>query len=156
MEVSAGLLMYRLVEGHVEVLLVHPGGPFFVRRREGVWSIPKGLAESGEDLLGAARREFEEETGIEPRAPFLPLGSVRQKGGKEVHAWAFAGDCDPSRISSNTFRMEWPRGSGKVREFPEIDEARFVPIGEARPLLLEAQRAFLERLGEVLAGEVRP
>ena len=150
METSAGLLMYRRGASGVEVLVVHPGGPFFRRRHEGVWSIPKGLVEEDGDFLEAARREFAEETGLEAAGDFLSLGSVKQKGGKVVHAWAFEGDCDPRQISSNTFSLEWPPGSGKEQEFPEVDEARFASLEEARGLLVAAQCAFLKRLAEAL------
>ena len=106
--VSAGLLMYRIQDGKLQVLLAHPGGPFFKNKDEGAWTIPKGEAEPGEDLLEAAKREFEEETGITPTGPFTALTPIQQKGGKIVHAWAFKGDCDPGAIVSKTFRIEWP------------------------------------------------
>ena len=143
--------MYRTVGKGLELLIAHPGGPFFAKRREGVWSIPKGLVAEGEDLLAAARREFTEETGFESEGEFLPLGSVQQKGGKIVHAWAFAGDCDPAEIVSNTFRLEWPPRSGREREFPEIDAARFASPDDARRLLLPAQCPFVDRLEAALA-----
>ena len=116
--ISAGLLMYRISNGGIEVLLAHPGGPFFQNKNEGAWSIPKGEIEPGEDLLIAAQREFEEETGLTLSGPFIPLGSVKQKGGKEVHAWAFSGDCDPKANVSNKFSIEWPPKSGRQEEFP--------------------------------------
>ncbi|GBD31750.1 hypothetical protein HRbin33_00710 [bacterium HR33] len=144
--VSAGLLMYRKTPRGIEVLLVHPGGPFWRNKDRGAWSIPKGEAEDGEDLLAAARREFEEETGLSAEGPFVPLAPVKQKGGKKVYAWAFEGDCDPSAIKSNQFQMEWPRGSGKLQSFPEIDRAAFFAIEEAKLRINPAQAAFLEEL----------
>ncbi len=148
---SAGLLMFRIREGRPEVLLAHPGGPLFAKKDEGNWSIPKGETEPGEDLLTSAGREFKEETGIDPRGPFVELGSVKQKGGKIVHAWAFAGDWDESRpFQSNTFEMEWPPWSGKRQSFPEIDRVGFFSIAEARRKLKEAQHPFLDRLQEAL------
>jgi predicted NUDIX family NTP pyrophosphohydrolase len=119
--VSSGLLLFRRVARGIEVFLAHPGGPFWTKRDAGAWSIPKGLVEEGEDLLDAAIREFGEETGIVPAGPFIPLGSVTQKAGKTVHAWAWQGDANPLAITSNTVRTEWPRGSGKWLTFPEVD-----------------------------------
>ncbi len=144
--VSAGLIMYRKTPRVIEVLLVHPGGPFWRNKDHGAWTIPKGEAEEGEDLLAAARREFEEETGLRTEGPFIPLASVKQKGGKRVYAWAFEGDCDPRAIRSNQFQMEWPRGSGKLETFPEIDRAAFFTIPEAKLRINPAQTAFLEEL----------
>jgi predicted NUDIX family NTP pyrophosphohydrolase len=144
--VSAGLLMYRKTPRGVEVLLVHPGGPFWRNKDQGAWTIPKGEVEEGEDLLAAARREFEEETGIRAREPFLPLESVKQKGGKTVYAWAFEGDCDPEAIRSNQFQMEWPKGSGKLQSFPEIDRAAFFRLDEAKLRINPAQASFLDEL----------
>ncbi len=143
---SAGLLMYRRRPAGLEVLLVHLGGPYWRRKQKGFWTIPKGELEAGEDRLAAARREFAEETGLEPRGPFLELGSIRQQGGKVVHAWGFEGDCDPARIRSNTFTLEFPPRSGQIREFPEIDEARFFAVGEAREWILAAQAPLVEAL----------
>ena len=142
---SAGLLMYRLRDGGLEVLLAHPGGPYWGRRG----SIPKGEIEPGEAPLAAARREFEEETGVTPRGPYLELPTVRQKAGKIVHAWAFEGDCDPSKIRSNTFQMEFPPGSGRIAEFPEIDRAEFFSPEEARKRINPAQAALIEALEEI-------
>jgi predicted NUDIX family NTP pyrophosphohydrolase len=130
----------------VEVLIVHPGGPFWRNKDAGAWTIPKGEIGAGEDPLVAARREFVEETGIEPTPPFLELGSVRQKSGKEVIAWAFEGDCDPAQIRSNEFELEWPPRSGRVARFPEIDRAGFFEIEAARRMLNPAQCAFLDAL----------
>src|SRR5947208_3786815 len=118
---SAGLLMYRQRNSKLEFLLAHPGGPFWARKDEGAWTIPKGEIGLGESPLDAARREFNEELGLEPIGEFIPLTAIKQKGGKTVHAWAFKGDCDPSAVKSNAFRMEWPPRSGKAMEFPEVD-----------------------------------
>ena len=145
-KLSAGLLMYRRSEGTLEVLLVHPGGPFFANKDEGAWTIPKGLPEPGEDLLQAAQREFEEETGIKPTGPFTLLTPVKQKGGKVVHAWAFEGDCDPACCISNTFAMEWPLKSGRYAEFPEMDKAEFFDLETAKTKINLAQAAFLDEL----------
>lgn len=147
---SAGLLMYRVSGGTVEVLLAHPGGPFFVKKDEGVWSIPKGEPEHDEDLLLTARREFEEETGLKSNGPFLSLKPIQQKGGKIVHAWAFEGDCDPAVIKSNTFTMEWPPRSGRQREFPEIDRAEFFDLATARRKIKAGQEILLEELETIL------
>lgn len=153
---SAGLLMYREGRRGIEVLLAHPGGPFFRNKDEGAWSIPKGLLEGDdEDELAAARREFREETGCPAQADeFLELGSVRQQGGKTVLAWAFRGDWDPAQLESDVFGIEWPPGSGTQRTFPEIDRAEFFSLDEARRKINPAQAAFLDRLVEIL-GEMR-
>ncbi len=151
MRVSAGLILYRR-KPDTEVLLVHPGGPVWTKRDAGAWSIPKGEVEEGEELLAVARREFEEELGVRPEASdFISLGSIKQKGGKLVHAWAFEGDLDPSAIRSNTFRMEWPPRSGRFEEFPEVDRAAFFSLAEARVKVNQAQMAFLEKLRELIA-----
>jgi predicted NUDIX family NTP pyrophosphohydrolase len=144
--VSAGLLLYRRTGGGLEVLLAHPGGPFWAHRDAGAWSIPKGLVEEGEDVLTAACREFEEETGLRPTGPFLPLGSVRQKAGKLIYAWAWQGDADPSRLTSNLMRTEWPRGSGRWLRFPEVDRCAWFGSQAARAKLNPAQTAFIDRL----------
>jgi predicted NUDIX family NTP pyrophosphohydrolase len=149
--VSAGLLLFRRRGGRVEVLLAHPGGPFWADRDAGAWTIPKGLAGAGEDLLAAARREFAEETGLRPEGPFLPLGSVRQKAGKVVHAWACAGDADPAMLTSNTMSVEWPPGSRRRIEFPEVDRCAWFDPAEARAKLNPAQAEFIDRLEAVLA-----
>ena len=151
--VSAGLLMYRASEPSLEVLLVHPGGPFFRNKDEGAWSIPKGEPEPDEDLLLAAQREFEEETEIRPEGPFVRLTPVRQKGGKVVHAWAFAGDCDPDAIVSNTFTMEWPPKSGRQTEFPEIDRAGFFDLPSAHRKINAAQASLIDELADILRTE---
>ncbi len=149
---SAGLLLYRrTADGEVEVMLGHTGGPFWARKDDAAWSIPKGEYLAGEDPLAAARREFEEEIGRPPPdgAP-VELGEVRQASGKLVTAWALAADIDVSRIESNTFEMEWPKGSGRMREFPEIDRAEWFDLDTARRKLVRAQAAFIDRLDERL------
>ncbi len=152
---SAGLLMYRFHGGELQVLLAHPGGPFWAHRDEGAWSIPKGELEAGEEPLAAARREFEEETGVVPEGPFLELPTVEQKNRKLVHAWAFEGDCDPARIRSNTFTLEFPPKSGKLAEFPEIDRAEFFSPEEARRRINPAQAALVDALENQLTGNTR-
>jgi predicted NUDIX family NTP pyrophosphohydrolase len=150
-KVSAGLIMYRRRAEHLEVLLVHPGGPLWARKDAGAWSIPKGELDDGEDALAAAKREFEEETGIRPSGEFVPLQAITQKSGKIVHAWAFSGDCDPSAIRSNAFTMEWPPRSGKQREFPEVDRAEFFEIEEAKRRINPAQAALISELQQKVA-----
>ena len=142
---SAGLLMFRRRTPELEVFLVHPGGPFWRRKDMGAWSVPKGEVLPGEEPLAAARREFEEETGIVPQGPFVSLGEARQSGGKIVTAWAFERDCLPA-IRSNTFSMEWPPKSGRVQEFPEVDRGEWFSLSEARGRLLSGQVVFLDRL----------
>lgn len=149
---SAGLLLYRHRDGRVEVFLVHPGGPFWARKDRGVWSIPKGEVEPAEDLLAAAKREFEEETGFRAEGRFVPLRPARQPGGKVVYAWAVEGDCDPARLVSNTFTIEWPPHSGTMRSFPEIDRAAWFPLDAARERMLKGQLPFLDQLADLLAG----
>ena len=144
--VSAGLLLYRRPQGHLQILLVHPGGPYNVGRKEGVWSIPKGLIEADEDELDAARREFEEETGSRPEGPFVPLPPVAYRSGKLLHAWAVEGDCDPEGIVSNTFEIEWPPRSGRRQTFPEVDRAAFYDLEQASRMILPAQRPLLKAL----------
>jgi predicted NUDIX family NTP pyrophosphohydrolase len=153
--VSAGLLLFRRGPGGLELFLAHPGGPFWRNRDEGAWTIPKGVVAEGEALLDAARREFEEETGLAPREPFVPLGSIRQKAGKTVHAWAWEGDADPSRVSSNTMRTEWPRGSGSWITFPEVDRCAWFDPATARRKINAAQAELVDRLEAVLAGSAR-
>jgi predicted NUDIX family NTP pyrophosphohydrolase len=148
---SAGLLMFRLTPG-LEVLLVHLGGPFWAKKDAGAWFVPKGEIEAGEDTLEAATREFQEETGFVPHGPFLPLGTVKNKSGKTITAWAFRGDGDPSKIRSNTFQLEWPPRSGKMAEFPEIDRGAFFGVAEAREKIHAAEAGFLEALQRVLRG----
>jgi len=150
---SAGLVLYRIRDGKTEVLLVHPGGPFWKRRDEGAWSIPKGEMGPGESRLDVARREFQEELGVPlPEGEVLPLGSVRQAGGKVVHAWAAPGDLDVSRVSSGTFAIEWPPRSGRTQEFPEVDKAAWFDLDAARRMILAAQGAFLDRLEAQLSS----
>jgi predicted NUDIX family NTP pyrophosphohydrolase len=149
--VSAGLLMYRLRDGRLEVFLAHPGGPIFRNKDWGHWTIPKGEVQGHEELLETAQREFQEEVGIQPQAPFLPLGWIRQKGGKVVHAWAFCGDCDESHEHvCNNFTMEWPPGSRRWQAFPEVDRVAFFDLPEARKRLKDTQRPFLDRLVQAL------
>jgi predicted NUDIX family NTP pyrophosphohydrolase len=149
---SAGLLMYRRRGGVLEVLLVHPGGPFWSKKDLGAWSLPKGEMTAGEDPLTVAQREFEEETGFRAEGSVVDLGSIRQKGGKTVRAWAVAGDLDPAAIRSNTFTMEYPPRSGRMREFPEVDRAAFFGIDEAKTRINPAQVPLLERLERLLKG----
>ncbi len=149
--VSSGLLMYRMHGDNLQVLLAHPGGPFFRNKDEGAWSIPKGEIEPGEDKLEAAKREFAEEIGVAPTGPFIALSPVKQRGGKTVHAWAFLGDCDPSAIVSNTFTMEWPPRSGRQMEFPEIDRAEFFNVAVARRKINAGQVALIDELEEILS-----
>ena len=151
-KVSAGLLMYRKRNAQVEVLLVHLGGPFWAKKDAGAWFIPKGEVNPGENDFSAAKREFEEETGLRPGPEFLPLGSVKHKSGKKVSAWAFEGDCDPASLRSNTFQMEWPPRSGKTQEFPEIDRAGFFTIEAAREKMHAAEFDFLPRLAGLLSS----
>jgi predicted NUDIX family NTP pyrophosphohydrolase len=153
MRISAGLLMYRRRGGDLEVLLVHPGGPFFVHKDEGVWSVPKGEVEGEEDLLSAAQREFREETGFTPHGPYLPLTPVMQPGGKLVHCWAFEGDCDPATLVSNTFTLEWPPRSGRQAQFPEVDRAAFFDLATARTKINPAQVPLLDQLQATLRPE---
>jgi predicted NUDIX family NTP pyrophosphohydrolase len=149
---SAGILLFRCREGQVQVLLVHPGGPFWAKKDEGAWSIPKGLFEDGEDPLAAARREFAEETGVEIDGAFIELGELRQPSRKVVHAFALDHDLDPAVVVSNTFELEWPRHSGALRAYPEIDRAGWFGIAEAREKILKGQAGFLDRLLAILRG----
>ncbi len=153
---SAGLLLYRLSgDGAVEVLIAHPGGPFWAKKDVGAWSVPKGEYGEAEDALAAAYREFVEETGLVVPAPAteaVPLGEVRQTSGKRVRVWALEGDLDVRGATSNTFEMEWPRGSGRTQEFPEIDRFEWMSLEQARLKLLKSQGPFLDALEEVLAG----
>jgi len=148
---SAGILLYRRRTGGAEVLLVHPGGPFWKNKELGAWSIPKGEHEEGEDPRACALREFEEELGAPPPdGDLAALGTIRQAGGKLVTAWAAEGNIEPASVRSNTFRLEWPPRSGVMREFPEIDRAQWFPIAEARRRINPAQAAFVDRLGDEL------
>ena len=151
--VSAGILLHRWKDGRWEVFLAHPGGPLFATKDDGCWTIPKGEVNAGEDLLSTAQREFAEEIGValKPEATFLPLGSIQQKGGKIVHAWAVEQEWDDTQpIRSNEFLMEWPPGSGRRQRFPEVDRAQFFPLEEARLKLKERQVPLLDRLLEVV------
>jgi predicted NUDIX family NTP pyrophosphohydrolase len=145
---SAGVLLYRRSERGVEVFLVHPGGPFWAKKDLGAWSIPKGEYAEGEDSLAAARREFQEETGLALEGEFAELGAIRQAGGKIVSIWALEGDCDPARLTSNLFEMEWPPRSGRKQEFPEVDRGAWFRLAEARQRILASQTPFLDRLVE--------
>jgi predicted NUDIX family NTP pyrophosphohydrolase len=147
---SAGILVYRWRADVLEVLLVHPGGPFFAKKDAGAWSIPKGEIGPGEVPLEVARRELLEETGASVDGEFVALRPVVQRGGKTVHAWALEGDLDVARLASNTFSMEWPPRSGQMREFPEVDRAEWLSVPTAREKILEAQRAFLDELEQLL------
>jgi len=145
---SAGLLLFRQMDGDLEVLLAHPGGPFWKRKDHGAWTIPKGLIASGESPLAAARREFAEETGHSPAGDAIPLGRATQPGGKVVHVWAIEADWDPADLASNTFEMEWPPRSGRRQSFPEIDRAAWFGVAEARERILKGQALFIDRLLE--------
>jgi predicted NUDIX family NTP pyrophosphohydrolase len=149
---SAGILLFRRPPGSIEVLLVHPGGPFWARRDEGSWSIPKGEHAAGETAVDAARREFEEETGSPPPEALVELGEVRQKSGKRVQAWAGEGDLDADAVRSTTFELEWPPRSGRMQTFPEVDRAAWFELDEARRRLLPAQVPFVDRLRDHLGG----
>lgn len=149
-ERSAGLVMYRWRDGQLQVLLVHPGGPFWAKKDAGAWSIPKGKIAAEEEPLAAALREFQEETGLIPRPPFMSLGCIRQKSGKVVDAWAFEGDCDPATIRSNDTSMEWPPRSGRQVAFPEVDRGDFFSVEEARAKINPAQAALLDELARQL------
>jgi predicted NUDIX family NTP pyrophosphohydrolase len=149
--ISAGLLMFRRRDGEIEFLLAHPGGPLFVHKDKGHWTIPKGEAAPGEDLLTRARVEFAEEIGLEAKGPYLPLGTIQQKGGKIVHAWAVEGDLPVDfGQRSNTFELEWPPRSGRMQVFPEIDRAEFFAEKRARKKIKPTQAPFLDRLIAVL------
>ena len=147
---SAGLLLFRRTPEGPHVFLAHPGGPFWARRDDGAWSIPKGLIETDEDPLDTARREFVEETGLQPTPPFIDLGAIRQKGGKTVLAWAWEGDADPAASRSNTGRVEWPRGSGRWISFPEVDRCAWFDLDTARRKINAAQAELIDRLERIL------
>src|SRR5215470_1311686 len=140
---SAGLLMFRRPTGALEILLAHPGGPFWARKDDGAWTVPKGEYESSEDPLEAAKREFGEETGFGVKGPFLPLGSLKQPSGKIVSVWTFESDCDPKALASNSFEMEWPPKSGRKTSFPEIDRVAWFGMAEARKKVHKGQEGFL-------------
>ena len=146
MKQSAGILLYKTLGAEPEFFLVHPGGPFFAKKNEGWWTIPKGELLADEEPLDAAIREFEEETGYKPQGPFTALQPIVQKGGKQVLCWAAEGDLDSTAITCNTFEIEWPPKSGKLRTFPEVDKAAWYTLSEAKILINERQIAFLEEL----------
>ncbi|MBB3769902.1 putative NUDIX family NTP pyrophosphohydrolase [Angulomicrobium tetraedrale] len=150
MRKSAGIIRYRRAGGVIEVLLIHPGGPFWSRKDEGAWSIPKGQMEDGEEEQTTARREFHEEVGQPAEGPLQPLGSVRQKGGKTVHAFAQEGDLDISTVASLRFSLEWPPHSGQLRDYPEVDRASWFTLVEARAKMLPSQLPLLDRLEALL------
>ncbi len=152
--VSAGLLLFRRRNNTLEVFLAHPGGPFWVKRNTGAWTIPKGVINEGENTLLAACREFEEETGIRPEGSFLALGSIKQKAGKTVHAWAWEGDADPATTSSNLMKMEWPKNSGNWLTFPEIDKCAWFESEEAKVYINPAQVELIDRLKALLQQEL--
>jgi predicted NUDIX family NTP pyrophosphohydrolase len=145
--------MYRLRNGSVEILLVHLGGPFWAKKDSGAWSIPKGEVEPEEEPLATAMREFEEETGISPQGEMLALGDIRQKSGKTVSAWAFAGNCDPRQIKSNLFSVEWPPRSGRQQQFPEVDRAEFFTLEAAKSKIIAGEFELLQRLAEKLSHQ---
>ena len=150
MKPSAGVLMYRRQGGRLEVLLVHPGGPYWAKKDDGAWTIPKGEHEASEEPRAAALREFTEETGLVPCGPLVALTPVRQRGGKLVRAWAVEGDCDPAAVRSNTFTMEWPPRSGRTAEFPEVDRGAWFDVATARRKIRESQAALLDELEHLL------
>jgi predicted NUDIX family NTP pyrophosphohydrolase len=152
---SAGLLMYKAGGAGFSVLLVHPGGPFWRRKDEGAWSIPKGEVEAGEDTAAAARREFAEELGVTPLGPLESLGTIRQASGKRVEAFAIEGDLDPYAIQSNGFEIEWPPHSGQMQVFPEIDRAAWFALPVARQKILAAQTPLLDRLENLVKDRNR-
>lgn len=149
---SAGLLLFRRREAEVEVLLAHPGGPFWSRRDDAAWTLPKGEIDEGEEPLAAALREFAEETGFDAAPPYLPLGELRQKSGKRISAWACEGEADPARLRSNLFEMEWPPRSGRLKQFPEVDRVQWYGLELARRKLIAGQAPFIDALEQVLAG----
>ncbi len=149
---SAGLMLYRTVRGSMEVFLVHPGGPFWANKDDAAWSIPKGEFDPGEDPLEIAKREFQEETGVVAKGEYQPLKPIRQTGGKIVYAWAVLCDEEVAAVKSNTFSMEWPPRSGKMREFPEIDRAEWFKINLARQKILKSQLGLLEQLEQSMAS----
>jgi len=151
-KLSAGILLFRRRAG-LEVMLVHPGGPFWAKKDEGAWSIPKGLADESEDLLAAAKREFLEETGMPVAGAFLDLGAHKQPSGKTIAAWACEGDFDPATLKSNTFSLEWPPRSGRMAEFPEVDRAAWYSIDEALTKINKGQRPILAALAQELGGK---
>jgi predicted NUDIX family NTP pyrophosphohydrolase len=150
-KISAGLLLFRRRNG-IEVLLAHPGGPYWRRKDEGAWTVPKGEIEAGEDALAGARREFKEETGYQPHGSVLSLHSVCLPSSKLLHVWAVEADWEPTQLTSNTFAIEWPPRSGRFQQFPEIDRVAWFGLNEARGKIVKVQARFLDRLEEALAG----
>lgn len=150
-KLSAGILLYRKQEGAIEVFLVHPGGPFWAKKDDGAWSIPKGEYSEGEDALTVAKREFQEETGCQVSGDGLALAPLKQPSGKVIAAWAVVGEIDPASIRSNTFSIEWPPKSGKLEEFPEVDRGMWCDLVTARKKLLPGQRPFLDQLQQLLS-----
>lgn len=150
MAVSAGILLYRKTNSFIEYMLVHPGGPYFSKKNEGFWTIPKGEPLPGEAILETAIREFAEETGYTPKPPYIELSPIIQKGGKKVFCWACEGNLDPNTFICNTFTLEWPPKSGLKKEFPEIDKAGWFSISQARILINDRQFAFIEQLQHIL------
>lgn len=154
---SAGILLYRLGPAGPEIFLAHLGGPYFAKKDEHAWSIPKGLVADGEAPLDAAQREFREEMGFRPGGPFHELKPIRQAGGKIVLAWAVRGDCDPAALRSNTFELEWPPRSGRMQSFPEVDRADWFTLDEARAKIIKGQAALLDELEDILSpGRIEP
>ena len=150
-QVAAGLLMYRKTQDELEFFLIHPGGPFWVKKNEGAWSIPKGLVEPNEELLNAAKREFKEETGIQPVSPFHPLGSIKLKSGKIIHAWAFPGKWNPADgITSNHIQVEWPPRSKKFISIPEADRGEWMTFEKASLMINPNQLPLIARAQEML------
>jgi len=155
-ELSAGILMWRRGADGIEVLLGHFGGPLWAKRDAGAWAIPKGLVEPGEEFEACARREFEEELGVKPEGPLLPLGRIRQKGGKQVEAFALEGELDPATIVSNHFTLEWPPRSGRFQSWPELDRAGWFTLAQAREKILPSQAALLDLLTQKLGIVAAP
>jgi predicted NUDIX family NTP pyrophosphohydrolase len=149
---SAGLLMFRFIDGHLEVFLVHMGGPYWAKKDSGAWSIPKGEYETGEDPFDVAKREFLEETGFTAAGEFRPLTDLKQPGGKLITAWAFEGNCDEKAVKSNTFSMEWPPRSGRFQEFPEVDRAAWFRPEIAKDKIVRGQLPFIDELQSILEG----
>jgi len=147
---SAGILLFKYVDGDLHVMLVHPGGPFWARKDKGAWSIPKGLFEETEDPLEAAKREFKEETGFAVEGEFIELGTLKQSSGKIIHAWAHKRSLDVSKIKSNMFTLEWPKNSGNIKEYPEIDRGQWFDIREAKVKIVKGQASFIDRFIERL------
>jgi predicted NUDIX family NTP pyrophosphohydrolase len=155
MKRSAGILLYRRKGNGFEFFLVHPGGPFWKNRDAGAWTVPKGAIEPGEDPLAAARREFTEETGFAVAGEFIALGTFKQPGGKHVLVWAVEGDCEPAKLASNEFEMEWPPHSGKRQRFPEVDRGQWFGVAEAQEKMLIGQQPMLERFLELKGARPR-